>query len=606
MLDCLVDFPLFGRRLRGGVSQGIVQEQVHNAIVQAILRARQNGQLISQLPPSVQLDVPKNAEWGDLATTIAMAMASAEQQAPIEIAQLIVDNIPQRDALFERVQIARPGFINFTVHRGVWLDVLREIERHGVRYGHDKIGMGRRVLIEYVSANPTGPLHVGHGRGAAVGQAVANLLGAMGYDVTSEYYINDAGRQMKLLGASVYARYQELLGRSVSFPEDGYQGAYIRSLAESLKDRVGESLLALPPHEAEEQVKALAYQALLGEIRRDLDAFGVTFQSWFSEASLLSGGTVEKVLDDLRSNGLLFEEDGAWWFPSSRFGDEKDRVVRKREGEYTYLASDIAYHKDKLQRGYQLLIDVWGADHHGYIPRMKAAVQAYGYAPDTLRVVLVQMVHLLRGGTKVEMSKRSGEFVTLREVMNEVGADAAKFFFLMRDSTTHLDFDLQLAAQQSRENPVYYVQYAHARIASLWRVASARGIGCPRPSGARLDLLRDADELALIRKLSSYPAMLQAAAAALEPHRVAHYLQELAGLLHSFYFKHRILPPAAEEDVPAAAKGPLPDDDVSCSSRQHETLTSELTGARLALMWAVQQVIKGGLGILGVSAPEQM
>ena len=574
--------------------------------MQALLRARQNGQLKSHSFPFVQLDAPKKAEWGDLATTIAMAMSAAEQRAPFEIAQLIIDNIARRDALFERVEIARPGFINFTVHPGVWLNVLREIEQYGVDYGHDKVGAGRRVLVEYVSANPTGPLHVGHGRGAAVGQAIANLLDAMGYDVTSEYYINDAGRQMKLLGASVYARYQALFGRSVSFPEDGYQGEYIRSLAEALKDRVGESLLALPPHEAEEQSKAFAYEALLGEIRRDLDVFGVTFQSWFSEASLLSGGTVEKVLDELRSKGLLFEEDGAWWFSSSRFGDEKDRVVRKKEGEYTYLASDIAYHREKLQRGYELLVDVWGADHHGYIPRMQAAVQAYGYAPDTLRVVLVQMVHLLRGGTKVEMSKRSGEFVTLREVMNEVGVDAAKFFFLMRDSTTHLDFDLQLAAQQSRENPVYYVQYAHARIASLRRVASAREIDCPRPSGAQLDLLRDADELALIRKLSSYPATLQAAATAVEPHRVAHYLQELAGLLHSFYFKHRILPPAAEEDATNAAKEALPDDAVSCSSRQHETLTPELTGARLALMWAVQQVIKGGLGILGISAPEHM
>jgi arginyl-tRNA synthetase len=588
------------------VSQGIVQEQVQNAVLQALSQARQNGQLKVHHVPPVPLDTPKNADWGDLATTIAMTMAAAERRAPFEIAQLIIDNIPRRDALFERVEIARPGFINFTVHPGVWLDVLRQIEDQGIRYGHDQLGAGRHVLIEYVSANPTGPLHVGHGRGAAVGQAIANLLAAMGYDVASEYYINDAGRQMKLLGSSVYARYQELSGRSVPFPEDGYQGSYIRSLAEILKKRVGPSLLTRPPHEAEEQARTFAYEELLEEIRRDLGAFGVTFQSWFSEAALLSKGTVEQVLGQLRVKGLLFEEDGAWWFRSSRFGDEKDRVVRKKEGEYTYLASDIAYHRDKLQRGYDLLIDVWGADHHGYVPRMQAAVQAYGHAPDTLRVVLVQMVHLLRGGIKMEMSKRSGEFVTLRDVINEVGTDAAKFFFLMRDSTTHLDFDLQLATQQSRENPVYYVQYAHARIASLWRVAAARSIECPRPIQASLDLLRDPDELALIRKLSAYPAVLQAAATTLEPHRVAHYLQELAGLLHPFYFKHRILPPAAERDLPDAAMDPLPGDPASCSSRQHETLTPELTGARLALMWAVQQVIKGGLGILGVSAPEQM
>jgi arginyl-tRNA synthetase len=588
------------------VSQGVVQEQVQDSVLQAIRQAKQNGQLKGEPLPSVQLDAPKKAEWGDLATAIAMAMAAAERRAPFEVAQLIVDNMSRRDALFERVEIARPGFINFTLHPGVWLNVLREIEQQGIRYGHDRLGAGRRVLIEYVSANPTGPLHVGHGRGAAVGHAIANLLTAMGYDVTGEYYINDAGRQITLLGASVYARYQELLGKPASFPEDGYQGAYIRSLAEQVRREIGEDLITQAPQEAEERVKALACRELLEAIRLDLGAFGVTFQSWFSEASLLSNGTVGQVLGELRSKGLLFEEEGAWWFRSSRFGDEKDRVVRKKEGDYTYLASDIAYHKDKLERGYDLLIDVWGADHHGYIPRMQAAVQAYGHGPETLRVVLVQMVHLMRGGMKVEMSKRSGEFVTLRDVINEVGADAAKFFFLMRDSATHLDFDLQLATQQSRENPVYYVQYAHARIASLWRVAAARGIECPRPSKANLDLLRDSDELALIRKLSSYPAVLQAAAAALEPHRVAHYLQELAGLLHPFYFKHRILPPAAEQDLPDAATESPAEEADSCSSRQHETLTPELTGARLALMWAVQQVIKGGLGILGVSAPERM
>jgi arginyl-tRNA synthetase len=587
------------------VSQGVVREQVQDSVLQAIQQARQKGQLKAESLPALQLDAPKKAEWGDLATTIAMAMAAAERRAPFEVAQLIIDNIPRRDSLFERVEIARPGFINFTLHPQVWLNVLREIEQQGVQYGHDRLGAGRRVLIEYVSANPTGPLHVGHGRGAAVGQAIANLLNAMGYVVTSEYYINDAGRQMKLLGASVYARYQELLGCSVPFPEDGYQGAYIRSLAEELRRQIGESLAGQPPDEAEERIKMLAYNELLADIRRDLGAFGVAFQSWFSEASLVSGGTVEQVLGELRTKGLLFEEEGAWWFRSSQFGDEKDRVVRKKEGEYTYLASDIAYHKNKLARGYDLLIDVWGADHHGYIPRMKAAVQAYGRDSEALRVVLVQMVHLLRGGTKVEMSKRSGEFVTLRDVVNEVGADAAKFFFLMRDSTTHLDFDLQLATQRSRENPVYYVQYAHARISSLWRVAAARGIECPPPSKASLDLLEHADELALIRKLSSYPAVLQAAATVLEPHRVAHYLQELAGLLHPFYFKHRILPPAAEQDLSAATDSPV-DDPTACSSRQHETLSPELTGARLALMWAVQQVLKGGLGILGVSAPEQM
>ena len=588
------------------MSQGIIQEQVRDAILEAVLQARHNGQLKAESVPTVQLGAPKKAEWGDLATTIAMSLASAERRAPMEVAQLIIDNLSRREALFDRVESAKPGFINLTIQRALWLSVLRDIEARGANYGHDKIGEGRRVLIEYVSANPTGPLHVGHGRGAAVGQAIVRLLATMGYEVTSEYYINDAGRQMKLLGASVYARYLELAGRPIPFPEEGYHGAYIRSVAQQLRERFGESLVTSPPQQAEEQIKRLAYEQLLDEIRCDLAAFGVTFQSWFSEAALLSTGTVERVLDELQAKGLIFDEDGALWFASSRFGDEKDRVVRKKEGDYTYLASDIAYHWDKLGRGYDLLIDVWGADHHGYIPRMEAAVQAYGHTREKLRIVLVQMVHLLRGGKKVEMSKRAGEFVTLREVIEEVGTDAAKFFFLMRDSTSHLDFDLQLATQQSRENPVYYVQYAHARIASLWRVAASRGIPCPRPSEADLDLLQDADELALIRKLSSYPAVLEAAATSLEPHRVAHYLQDLAGLLHPFYFKHRILPPAADTEVPDAESDAMSPEAPLCSSRQHEVLSPGLTGARLALMWAVQQVIKNGLGILGVSAPDQM
>jgi arginyl-tRNA synthetase len=420
--------------------------------------------------------------------------------------------------------------------------------------------------------------------------------------VVSEYYINDAGRQMKLLGLSVLARYLESCGQTVSFPEDGYQGDYIRAVAARVKAEQGVTLLSLPPGDAEQRSREFAYRELLALIRKDLEAFGIAFESWISEASLLSSGSVDQVLDELRARDLLFDQDGAQWFRSSAFGDEKDRVVRKREGDYTYLASDIAYHRDKLRRGFDLLVDVWGADHHGYIPRMQAVVQAYGYPKERLRVVLVQMVNLLRGGQKVEMSKRAGEFITLREVMGEVGADAAKFFFLMRDSSTHLDFDLELAKQQSQENPVYYVQYAHARIASLLRVATSRGIACPLPSQADLNLLEDPDELALIRKLSAFPVVLQASAVELEPHRMAYYLRELAGLVHPFYNKHRILPPALDsEAAPVASTEPATN-----AGRTPGVVTPGLTGARLALMWTVQQVVRNGLNVLGVSAPEQM
>ena len=574
------------------MSQGVVQEMVAIALLEALNGAKKKGQLKTDEWPILTLDAPKRPEWGDLANTVAMSLASSEQRAPYDIAQIIVDNLPRREQLFERVEIVRPGFLNLTVKPALWQEVLKEIESQGAAYGKADLGRGRRVLIEYVSANPTGPLHVGHGRGAAVGQAVARLLDAVGYEVVGEYYINDAGRQMKLLGASVYARYQELSGRPVEFPEDGYHGVYITAVAERIKQQLGDTAKDLAPAELEEQCRMLAYREMLAQIREDLNLFGIEFQSWFSEASLLESKAVEQVLDELKSRGLLFEQEGAWWFRSSAYGDEKDRVVRKQDGEYTYLASDIAYHQDKLQRGYDLLIDVWGADHHGYIPRMQAVVQAYGHPKERLHVVLVQLVKLLRAGVEVKMSKRTGSFVTMREVIDEVGADAAKFFFLMRDSRTHLDFDLDLAKQRSADNPVYYVQYAHARISSLWRVAGTRGIACPPATDADLSVLTDPDELGLIRKLSAYPDILQTSASAFEPHRMTYYLQQLAALLHTFYNKHRILPPTGIQEVGEAE--PV------------EELTPKKTAARLVLMRGVQQVIRNGLSVLGISAPEQM
>lgn len=584
------------------MSQGVVQEKVANALLDALKGAKEKGQLKSEVLPSLSLDAPKRPEWGDLASTVAMSLASVEQRPPYDIAQIILENLPQREQLFDRVEIVKPGFLNLTIKPALWQEVLREIEFQGEAYGRTDLGRKRRVLVEYVSANPTGPLHVGHGRGAAVGQAVARMLEAVGYDVVGEYYINDAGRQMKLLGASVYARYQELSGQVVEFPQDGYHGAYIVAVAERIKSNIGQALAGLSSGEIEERCRLLAYDELLGLIRDDLKSLGIEFQSWFSEASLLTSKSVERVLDELKSRQLLFEQDGAWWFRSSVFGDEKDRVVKKQDGEYTYLATDIAYHRDKLQRGYDLLIDVWGADHHGYIPRMQAVMQAYGYPKERLQVILVQLVKLLRAGVEVKMSKRTGEFITMREVIDEVGADAAKFYFLMRDSKTHLEFDLELAKQRSADNPVYYVQYAHARISSLWRVASSRGIACPPPSRTDLTVLTDMDELGLIRKLSAYPSVLQASAVGYEPHRMTYYLQQLAALLHTFYNKHRILPPAADREV----FDQEPPGVGSVEGPQREILSPERTAARLALMSGVQQVIKNGLAVLGISAPDQM
>jgi arginyl-tRNA synthetase len=565
---------------------------VATALLGALNGARQKGQLKTDAWPALTLDAPKRPEWGDLASTVAMSLASSEQRPPYDIAQIIVENLPGKEQLFERVEIVRPGFVNLTVKPALWQEVLKEIEASCTAYGTADLGRGRRVQVEYVSANPTGPLHVGHGRGAAVGQALVRLLKAVGYDVTGEYYINDAGRQMKLFGASVYARYLELCGQSAVVPEDGYHGAYITAVAERIKGKLGGAPGHPAPADLEDRCRALAYQEMLSLIREDLTSFGVEFQSWFSEASLHESQAVEQVLDELKSRGLLLEQDGALWFRSSVFGDEKDRVVKKQDGEYTYLAADIAYHRDKLRRGYDLLIDVWGADHHGYIPRMQAVMQAYGHPKERLHVVLVQLVKLLRGGVEVKMSKRTGSFITMREVIDEVGADAAKFFFLMRDSRTHLDFDLELATQRSADNPVYYVQYAHARICSLWRVAAERGI--PRPSAIEADLsvLTDPDELGLIRKLSAFPEILQTSAAAFEPHRVTYYLQQLAALLHTFYNKHRILPAVGDQEQSDA--GPT------------EELTPDKTAARLVLMRGVQQVIHNGLAVLGISAPEKM
>jgi arginyl-tRNA synthetase len=584
------------------VAHDLVREKVVGALQDALHRAKERGQLRLDSVPPVSLDLPKRPEWGDLASTVAMSVASSEKRPPQDVAQIILDNMRQPDTIFERVEIAKPGFLNMTLRRELWLEVLSEIERQGTRYGNCDLGNGRRVLVEYVSANPTGPLHVGHGRGAAVGHALSNVLRAAGYDVVTEYYVNDGGRQMKMLGASVYARYRERHGVSASFPEDGYRGAYIDRVAQEVQERAGASLLQLSQEDAEARCRDLAGRDLLEQIRQDLLAFGIDFDAWFSEASLVNAGSIERVLDELKTRGFLFEQDGALWFRSSAFGDDKDRVIRKQDGEWTYLASDIAYHRDKLHRGYDLLIDVWGADHHGYISRMEAAVQAYGHPKERLRVVLVQMVNLLRGGQKVEMSKRAGEFITLREVMDEVGADAAKFFFLMRRADSHLDFDLDLAKQQSAENPVYYVQYAHARLSSLFRVAEERGIPVPRPHEAELELLKDPDEFTLIRKLSAYPSVVVGSAASLEPHRLTFYLQELAALLHTYYYKHRIMPMTTDSDAVGDTFVPNGSETVPL----REAVTPGLTGARLALMREVRQVIANGLGLLGVSAPDRM
>ena len=589
-----------------------LQNQVARAIAQTLEKVNESGQLSIGAIPSLVVEPPKRSEWGDFSCNVAMKLASSVRQAPLKVAKVLATNLQEQfPNLFERIDVAPPGFLNLTLHPLRWIEVLQTIQEQGFLYGTSHVGKGTRINLEFVSANPTGPLHVGHGRGAALGQAIASLLTATGFTVEREFYINDAGRQLLLLGQSVYARYRECLRKDSSFPEDGYHGDYIKELAESLVRSHGETLLKQPTDQAETTCAQVASQVLLHRIKEDLENFGVNFETWFSEATLHSKGMVQLTLDKLRERDLAKEEDGALWFRSSMFGDEKDRVVKKQDGSYTYLAADMAYHHDKLARGYDTLINVWGADHHGYIPRMAATVQAFGHTKESLRVVLVQMVSLLRGTQKIEMSKRAGEFVTLREIVEEVGSDAAKFFFLMRRADTHLDFDLELAKQQSSDNPVYYVQYAHARLASLFRVAQERQVSLPDIQDVDPSLLLAVEELALMKTLAQYPFVVEGSALALEPHRVTFYLQELAAQLHAYYNKHRVLPPLENvviDERESQQKLWESNGDKLHTEKEprHESLAPALTAARLALLRQVQMVLRNGLTLLGMSSPEKM
>src|SRR3990170_4476118 len=556
-----------------------MKQTLTDILLRALTQAKNKGELKLDIKPAIILDAPREKSHGDLATTLALTLAKAESLPPRVVAEIIVRNVDDRDGLIEKIEIAGPGFINFILKRDRWHKTLFDIHAEGARYGLTDIGKGEKVLVEFVSANPTGPLHVGHGRGAAVGDALANLLAATGYDVKREFYINDAGRQVRLLASSIYARYQQVLGNNAPFPEDGYHGGYIEEIAKGLVKIHGKKFLAVSLAECESLFADYGKESMLAEIRTDLDSFGVRFDNWFSEKSLLTDGTVRKSIEELKESGFAYEKDGALWLRSTAFEDDKDRVIVKQDGEYTYLATDIAYHRNKLGRGFKTLVNIWGADHHGYIQRVQAVIQAFGHPKDSLHILLVQLVTLLRHGQPVPMSKRAGEFVTLRDVVEEVGSDAARYIFLTRRSDSHLDFDLDVAKEQSRENPVYYVQYAHARIASLFREAEGRNIRIPERDAVNVSLLDLAEEQAIIKKLAQYPEVIEEAALAYEPHRLTYYLQDLAGLLHNYYFKHRII----SDDADRIA----------------------LTEARLFLMKQVKTVVQSALGILGVAAPER-
>jgi len=556
-----------------------LKETLTEILAGSIDRAREDGTLPLNRRPAIQLDIPKDSLLGDFASNLAMVLARDLKRSPREIAKVVIDHLSDPDGLIARCEVAGPGFINFFLKEDYWVKVLKDIEAKGDAYGRSELGKGSRVIVEFVSANPTGPLHIGHGRGAVVGDALCRILNASGYEVSREFYINDAGRQLRDLGRSVWLRYRQLFDGSVPFPSEGvYPGEYVMDIARQVRDREGDRFLSMDEAAAISALSDSGCRMMLDAIRSDLKKMGVRFDLFFSEKSLYEQGKVQACISELKEKHLVFEEEnGALVLRTSLFGDDKDRVLIKGNGEYTYFASDIAYHRDKLGRGADRLINIWGADHHGYIPRIKSVVRALGHDADTLQVLLIQMVNLLREGKPVRMGKRSGEFVTLSEVIEEVGTDAARFFFLLRRSDSHLDFDLDLAKTQSNENPVYYVQYAHARICSIFRQAGDKGITIPESGDVNFDLLSLPEEKDLMRFLGAYPEVVEGAALALEPHRIPFYLQELAARLHAYYFKQRII---SEEQ--------------------------EKNSARLFLVGAVRTVIRNALNLLGVSAPEKM
>ncbi|MEC1681244.1 arginine--tRNA ligase [Bacillus mojavensis] len=547
----------------------VLKEEIKAAVLKAGLAEE------SQIP-NVVLETPKDKTHGDYSTNMAMQLARIAKKAPRQIAEEIVTSFDKGKASIEKLDIAGPGFINFYMDNQYLTKLIPSVLEAGDAYGETNIGNGERVQVEFVSANPTGDLHLGHARGAAVGDSLCNVLAKAGYDVSREYYINDAGNQINNLALSVEVRYFEALGLEKPMPEDGYRGEDIVSIGKRLAEEYGDRFVNEEESERLAFFREYGLKYELEKLRKDLENFRVPFDVWYSETSLYQNGKIDKALEALREKGHVYEEDGATWFRSTTFGDDKDRVLIKKDGTYTYLLPDIAYHKDKLDRGFDKLVNVWGADHHGYIPRMKAAIEALGYEKGTLEVEIIQLVHLYKNGEKMKMSKRTGKAVTMRDLIDEVGLDAVRYFFAMRSADTHMDFDLDLAVSTSNENPVYYAQYAHARICSMLRQGEEQGL----TPAADLDFspIQSEKEYDLLKTIGGFPEAVAEAAEKRIPHRVTNYIYDLASALHSFYNAEKVIDPENEE-----------------KSR-----------ARLALMKATQITLNNALQLIGVSAPEKM
>ncbi len=581
-----------------------MKKQIQELISQS-LKSLESKEIIPTCEQTnITVENSRDSSHGDFATNIAMVLAKLAKTNPRQLAENIIANLPETD-LLEKTEIAGPGFINFFLKQNTFQSIIIEILEKGDHYGDSTIGNKTPTLIEFVSANPTGPLHIGHGRGAAYGAVVANLLKKAGYDVTCEYYINDAGRQMDILAVSVWLRYLQLNDKNIPFPDNAYQGDYINDIASSLLDTHAnkfdvsvEDLLPLFNEEdAELKIDSLikycteklgeenyrivfdeGLNTILSIIKNDLNGFGIEFNNWFSERSLVDNGTVRKCIDILTTNDWVYEKDGAQWFRSSKLGDEKDRVLIRENGQATYFASDIAYHLSKVERGFEKIIDIWGADHHGYIARVKASMQALGLNSEKLEILLVQFATLYRGKEKLQMSTRSGQFITLKELQDEVGKDATRFFYIMRKSEQHLDFDMELAKSQSNDNPVYYIQYAHARICSVFRQMPDKGYTYNQVNALTdLSVLIEPQEIKLLSALARYPEVIENAAQSFEPHQLVYYLKDLANDFHSYY-----------------------------NTSQFLIDNEEIRNARLVLIVATKQVIKNGLSLLGVSSPEEM
>jgi arginyl-tRNA synthetase len=548
-------------------------------LARAVLGAANRAGLASEPVVSaadVPWEYPCDPAFGDLSTTIAFTLAKTLRRKPRDLAERIAGALERSDALVDRVEVAGAGYLNFFVAKRFWRATVGEILTAGAAYGVSDVGNGRRVIVEFVSANPTGPLVVVNARAAAVGDAIVRLLRAVGCRPYREYYVNDAGNQFQSLALAMEVRCRQLLGEECALPEEAYPGEYVIGIAREFLERNGRGPLNAPEAERRDRLGRFAVERILAWQRVALEAYGVTFDNWFSERALRDRGDPQRALEALRERGHLYEQDGALWFRSTAFGDDKDRVLVKSDGEVTYFLPDIAYHQDKYARGFEQVIDLWGPDHHGYVPRMQAAMRALGHPPDSLRIMIVQLVRLMRGNEQVRMSKRTGQFVTMDELVEEVGRDAARFIFLTRRCDSHLDFDLELAKAASDENPVYYVQYAHTRFAGILREAAKTGLAAPGPSDD-VEALDLAEEMGLIKQLAVYPELVIAAAQALEPHRLTAYLHDLAARFHGYYTRHRII-----------------------------SADRALSRARLALVAACRVVVGNALGLLGVSAPDRM